>query len=116
MRKVIVMTAIMALVACGQESNDKIQRAKAASETNTVQAPVAQWAVEVEKGQSMALSDLTARLLDHGFSTYISEVDGAQRILLGPFNSEAQAQEKLTQLTTRLDNLKAHVIELPSTN
>ena len=38
MRKVIVMTAILALTACGQESNDKIERAKAASESAQAQA------------------------------------------------------------------------------
>ena len=113
MRKVIMMTAILALTACGQESNDKIQRAKAASETSTVQAPIAQWAVEVKLGKTQALSDLTARLLEHGFSSYIYVDEGVQHVLLGPFNTQEQAQEKLTRLTTKLDNLEAAVIELP---
>lgn len=116
MRKVIVMTAILALTACGQESNDKIQRAKAASETSTVQAPIAQWAVEVKLGKTQALSDLTARLLEHGFSSYIYVDEGVQHVLLGPFNTQEQAQEKLTRLTTKLDNLEAAVIELPLAN
>ncbi|NMY38963.1 SPOR domain-containing protein [Pseudomonas lundensis] len=114
MRKVIVMTAILALTACGQESNDKIQRAKAASETSTVQAPMAQWAVEVKLGETQALSDLTARLLEHGYSSYIAVIDGVQRVLLGPFNTRDEAQAMLTRLTTKLDNLQAKVIELPA--
>ena len=113
MRKVIVMTAILALTACGQESNDKIQRAKAASDTTTVQAPVARWAVEVKLGETQALSDLTARLLEHGYSSYISEIDGVQRVLLGPFTSRDEAQAMLTRLITQLDNLQARIIELP---
>ena len=64
-------------------------------------------------GKTQALSDLTARLLEHGFSSYIYVDEGVQHVLLGPFNTQEQAQEKLTRLTTKLDNLEAAVIELP---
>ena len=86
----------------------------AASETSTVQAPMAQWAVEVKLGETQALSDLTARLLEHGYSSYIAVIDGVQRVLLGPFNTRDEAQAMLTRLTTKLDNLQAKVIELPA--
>ena len=63
MRKVIVMTAILALTACGQESNDKIEQAKAASHSAVVQVPVAHWALELTEGQRATITDTTGRLL-----------------------------------------------------
>ncbi|MBW3503552.1 MULTISPECIES: hypothetical protein [unclassified Pseudomonas] len=116
MRKVIVMTAILALTACGQESNDKIQRAKAASEATVVQAPVAQWALEITEGQRATIPDTTGRLLDNGFTPYIFENGGVQHFLIGPFTSEAQAleaQEKM-KLKPKLDGIETNVIELPA--
>ena len=116
MRKVIVMTAILALTACGQESNDKIQRAKAASEATVVQASVAQWALEITEGQRATIPDTTGRLLDNGFTPYIFENGGVQHFLIGPFTSEAQAleaQEKM-KLKPKLDGIETNVIELPA--
>lgn len=118
MRIVIVMTAILALTACGQESNDKIQRAKAASEATAVQAPVARWALEITEGQRATITDTTGRLLDNGFTPYIYEREGVKHFLVGPFATEAQAheaQEKM-KLKPKLDGIETDVIELPAAN
>lgn len=115
MRRVIAITAaILALTACGQESNDKIRAAKAASASSSQQVPTVQWAVEVKRGELQALSDLTARLLEHGFGSYIAMDNGVEQVLIGPFNTQDQAREKQTQLASRLD-IESTVIELPAT-
>ena len=116
MRKVIMMTAILALTACGQDSNDKIQSAKAASDASAVQTPITQWSVEVTRGDRPALSDLTARLLEHGFSSYIVVSEGVQRVLIGPFTTEAQAQEMKAKLAAKLDIESTVVEQSPKQN
>ena len=118
MRKVIVMTAILALTACGQESNDKTQPAKAASEPTVVQAPVAQWALELTEGQRATITDTTGRLMDNGFTPYISESGGVRRFLIGPFATQAQAldaQAKM-KLKPKLDGIETNVIKLHGAN
>ncbi|MFK7606945.1 MULTISPECIES: hypothetical protein [unclassified Pseudomonas] len=118
MRKVIVMTAILALTACGQESNDKIQPAKAASESTVAQAPVAHWALEITEGQRATITDTTGRLMEHGFTPYIYEHDGVKHFLIGPFATQAQAletQEKM-KLKPKLDGIETNIIELPASN
>lgn len=116
MRKVIVMTAILALTACGQESNDKIERAKAASESAQAQAPVAHWALEITEGQQATITDSTGRLLDNGFTPYIYEREGVKHFLIGPFATEAQAQETQDKmkLKPKLDGIETNIIELPA--
>ena len=118
MRIVIVMTAILALTACGQESNDKIQRAKAASEATAVQAPVARWALEITEGQRATITDSTGRLLDNGFTPYIYEREGVKHFLIGPFATEAQARETQDKmkLKPKLDGIETNIIELPAAN
>lgn len=118
MRKVIVMTAILALTACGQESNDKVERAKAASESAVVQAPVAHWALEITEGQQATITDTTGRLLDNGFTPYIYEREGVKHFLIGPFATEAQAQEtqEKMKLKPKLDGIETNIIELPAAN
>ncbi|MCW2099214.1 MULTISPECIES: hypothetical protein [Pseudomonas] len=115
MRKVIVMTAILALTACGQESNDKIEQAKAASHSAVVQVPVAHWALELTEGQRATITDTTGRLLDNGFVPYILEKDGVQHFLIGPYATEAQAREVQEQikLKPKLEGIETDVIELP---
>ena len=118
MRKGIVMTAILALTACGQESNDKIERAKAASESAQAQVPVAHWALEITEGQQATITDSTGRLLDNGFTPYIYEREGVKHFLLGPFATEAQARETQDKmkLKPKLDGIETNIIELPAAN
>ena len=118
MRKVIVMTAILALTACGQESNDKIERAKAASESAQAQVPVAHWALEITEGQQATITDSTGRLLDNGFTPYIYEREGVKHFLIGPFATEAQAREAQDKmkLKPKLDGIETNIIELPAAN
>ena len=120
MRKVIVMTAILALTACGQESNDKVERAKAASESAQAQTqtPVAHWALEITEGQQATITDTTGRLLDNGFTPYIYEREGVKHFLIGPFATEAQAQEtqEKMKLKPKLDGIETNIIELPAAN
>ncbi|MNP36997.1 Sporulation related domain protein [compost metagenome] len=57
------------------------------------------WDVQIVSGSNMgALTDMTARLVEHGFIPTVETRDGVQQVLIGPFASKAEAEEKKAQL------------------
>ncbi|AIG01996.1 SPOR domain-containing protein [Pseudomonas fluorescens] len=105
MRKVAMAIVVLALAGCGDGPNLDTPRDKA--EAAKAQAPAVaavQWDVLVRSPDNklQALTDLTAWLLENGFTFYLAKEDGKDLVLLGPFASKAEAEAKQTQLQERL--------------
>ena len=103
MRKVATIMAVLMLAGCG-ESTDKPRAPQVAA-----QPAAMQWYLKVSD-TTQAVSDLVARLLDRGLSSSVVVENGEQRIWVGPFTSEAQAQEKKALIMSKL-SLDSIVIE-----
>jgi len=58
-----------------------------------------------------AITDLTAWLLEHGFNFYIVKEDGKDVVLLGPFQTRAEAEAKQALLTEKLARAKKNDTE-----
>ena len=95
MRRLSIMVAVLMLAGCGADEPDKPAKAQA---TAVVQVAAPQWDVLV--AEPKAVSDLTDRLIEHGFPSFVAVRDGKERVLLGPFNSRAEAEEKRFDLHT----------------
>ena len=110
MRKLAMVMTVLVLAGCGEGAS--VEHKAAPSVAPAVQpaatAAVAQWDVEV-KGEGdipLAVSDLTGWLIEHSFVSYVSKNGAAQRILVGPFNSRAEAEARQVQLTESLTRAK----------
>lgn len=59
----------------------------------------ASWEVQIVQGSNMgALSDMTSRLVEHGFMASIAKRDGVTQVYLGPFADKAEAEGKRAEL------------------
>jgi cell division protein FtsN len=57
------------------------------------------WEVQIVQGSNMgALSDMTSRLVEHGFMASIAQRDGVTQVYLGPFADKAEADAKRAEL------------------
>ncbi|WP_347905278.1 SPOR domain-containing protein [Pseudomonas purpurea] len=109
---VIAVIAVLALAGCGEAKSPDAPKVQAPAATAT--APVAaaqQWDVLVQGGTVQAVSDLAGWLIEHGFIAYVVKQDGKDRILLGPFDSKAEAEARQVQLTEALTKAKKQNIE-----
>ncbi|WP_397448486.1 SPOR domain-containing protein [Pseudomonas sp. NA-150] len=97
-RGLLLMVAVLALAGCGagEDKPAKVQAAAAA----VSQAAAPQWDLLINDPK--AVSDLTDRLMEHGFAAFVSVRDGKERVLLGPFSSKAAAEEKRAQLALKM--------------
>ncbi|AYG08909.1 SPOR domain-containing protein [Pseudomonas fluorescens] len=105
MRKVAMAIVVLALAGCGEGPNLDTPRDKA--EAAKAQAPAVaavQWDILVRSPDNklQALTDLTAWLLENGFTFYLAKEDGKDLVLLGPFASKAEAEARQVQLQERL--------------
>nr|WP_155585850.1 SPOR domain-containing protein [Pseudomonas spelaei] len=103
--------AVLALAGCGEGRSVEAPKAKPAVTEVQPQAStiVAQeWDVWVgpPDHKLQALTDLTAWLLEHGFSFYLAKEDGKDQVLLGPFSTKAEAEAKQVLLTEKLARAK----------
>lgn len=122
MRKLAMVVTVLMLAGCGEGTSVEHKAAPSAAPAvpPSATAAVAQWDVEV-KGEGdipLAVSDLTGWLIEHGFVSYVSKEGAAQRILVGPFNSRAEAEARQVQLTESLTrakkrNIVSEVVEHP---
>ncbi|WLH10936.1 SPOR domain-containing protein [Pseudomonas hefeiensis] len=108
MRKLAWVIAVLALAGCG-EGRDVETPKPAATSAPAVAAP--QWGVEVRGEIPQAVSDLTAWLIEHSFVSSVVKENGKDRVLVGPFNSKAEAEAKQEQLNAALVRAKKRNIE-----
>lgn len=118
-RIVIAIVAVgggLLLGGCGDDSRSPsakpVVSTPAATRPEATDSVGQQWDVRVVRPELQALSDLTARLIEHGFSSYIARKDGIDQVMIGPFSSRAEAELKQAQLASRLD-IASDVIEHP---
>lgn len=116
MRKVAMAIAVLALAGCGEGKSVDAPKAKPAvteSQPQTGAIAAQEWDVWVgpPDHKLQAITDLTAWLLEHGFSFYIVKVDGKDEVFLGPFASKAEAEAKQALLTEKLARAKKNDTE-----
>lgn len=111
MRKLVWVVAALALAGCGEGKSVDAQKAKPA----VAAAPVAvgpQWDLEVRGETPQAVSDLSGWLIEHAFvASVIKDASGKTRILLGPFNSKADAEARQADVNAALIKAKKQNIE-----
>lgn len=111
MRKVAMAIAVLALAGCGEGKSVDAPRTKPAvteSQPQTGAIAAQEWDLWVgpPDHKLQAITDLTAWLLEHGFSFYIVKVDGKDEVLLGPFATKAEAEAKQTLLNEKMARAK----------
>ncbi|AZF59115.1 hypothetical protein C4J84_3246 [Pseudomonas sp. R11-23-07] len=111
MRKVAMAIAVLALAGCGEGKPADAPKAKPVvtqSQPQTGAIAAQEWDVWVgpPDHKLQAITDLTAWLLEHGFSFYIVKVDGKDQVLLGPFASKAEAEAKQALLNEKMARAK----------
>jgi len=110
-RKVAMAIAVLALAGCGEGKRVDAPKAKPAVTENQPQTgaiAAQEWDLRVgpPDHKLQAITDLTAWLLEHGFSFYIVKVDGKDEVLLGPFATRAEAEAKQTLLNEKMARAK----------
>ena len=116
MRKVAMAIAVLALAGCGEGKSVEAPKAKPAvteSQPQTGAIAAQEWDVRVgpPDHKLQAITDLTAWLLEHGFNFYIVKEDGKDVVLLGPFQTRAEAEAKQALLTEKLARAKKNDTE-----
>ncbi|WP_338477880.1 SPOR domain-containing protein [Pseudomonas trivialis] len=111
MRKVAMAMAVVALAGCGEGKPVEAPKARAAASQSQPQSgaiAAQEWDLRVgpPDHKLQAITDLTAWLLEHGFSFYIVKVDGKDEVLLGPFASKAEAEAKQALLAEKMARAK----------
>ncbi|MBA4361857.1 MAG: penicillin-binding protein activator LpoB, partial [Pseudomonas sp.] len=92
-----------------REEAPKPQPAAAAT---SAQVAGPQWDLEVRGETPQAVSDLSGWLIEHSFVSSIVKENGKTRILLGPFNSKAEAEAKQAEVAAALTRAKKQNIEV----
>jgi len=110
-RKVAMAIAVLALAGYGEgKSVDAAKAMPAVTESQPQTGAIAaqEWDLRVgpPDHKLQAITDLTAWLLEHGFSFYIVKVDGKDEVLLGPFATRAEAEAKQTLLNEKMARAK----------
>ncbi|MFJ2329693.1 MULTISPECIES: SPOR domain-containing protein [Pseudomonas] len=121
MRKLVWVVAALVLAGCGEGKSVDEQKSPTVAATAPVAASVAQWDLEVRGETPQAVSDLSGWLIEHAFvPTVVRDGSGKTRILIGPFNSQAEAEARKVQVDAALvkakkQNIESVIIEHPIT-
>ncbi|UWF51303.1 SPOR domain-containing protein [Pseudomonas sp. N3-W] len=112
MRKMALVIAVLALAGCGEGNQADARKAPATAVSAPATAVAPQWYLEVRGETTQAVSDLSGWLIEHSFVSSVVMENGKARILIGPFNSKADAQAKQAEVDAALVRAKKQNIEL----
>lgn len=112
MRKLVLVVAVLALAGCGEGKSVDGQKPQPTVVTAPAVAPAQQWDLEVRGEITQAVSDLSGWLIEHSFIANVVKENGKTRILMGPFNSKAEAEAKQAEVAAALTRAKKQNIEL----
>ncbi|WP_339451110.1 SPOR domain-containing protein [Pseudomonas sp. EA_5y_Pfl2_R50] len=121
MRKLVWLVAALALAGCGEGKSVDVKTPKESVAAAPAVAAAPQWDLEVRGETPQAVSDLSGWLIEHAFvPTVVRDGSGKTRILIGPFNSQAEAESRKVQVDAALvkakkQNIESVVIEHPIT-
>ncbi|MGH8364771.1 MAG: SPOR domain-containing protein, partial [Pseudomonas sp.] len=103
--------AVLALAGCGEGKSVDAPKARPAVAEAPAQAQPAVGAIASQEWdvwvgppdhKLQAMTDLTAWLLEHGFSFYLAKEDGTDQVLVGPFRTKAEAAANQAPVTEKL--------------
>ena len=113
MRKMVLVLAVLALAGCDEGKRADVPKPQTTAATAAPAATSApQWHVEVRGEITQAVSDLSGWLIEHRFVSSVVKENGQTRILMGPFNSKAEAEAKQADVAAALTRAKKQNIEL----
>ena len=112
MRKLALVIAILALAGCGEGKSVDAQKPQPAAQASSAAAAAPQWHLEVRGEITQAVSDLSGWLIEHRFVSRVIKEDGKTRILMGPYNSKAEAEAKQAEVRAALTRAKKQNIEV----
>lgn len=112
MRKMALVIAVLALAGCGEGKSVDAQKPQSAAASAPAVAAAPQWELEVRGTTTQAVSDLSGWLIEHSFVSSVVKENGKTRILVGPFNSKAEAEAKQAQVSAALTRAKKQNIEV----
>ena len=113
MRKMVLVIAVLALAGCGEGKSVDAQKPQPAVVDRAGGGNAApQWDLEVRGETTQAVSDLSGWLIEHSFISNVVKENGKTRILMGPFNSKAEAEAKQAEVDAALVRAKKQNIQL----
>jgi hypothetical protein len=111
-RKLVWVVAALVLAGCGEGKSVDAPKPQSAAVTAPSAAVAPQWDLEVRGETPQAVSDLSGWLIEHAFvPTVIKDSSGKTRILIGPFNSQAEAEARKVQVDAALVKAKKQNVE-----
>jgi len=111
-RKLVWVVAALVLAGCGEGKNADAAKPQSAAVAAPAAAAAPQWNLEVRGETPQAVSDLSGWLIEHAFvPTVIKNSSGKTRILIGPFNSQAEAEARKVQVDAALVKAKKQNVE-----
>ncbi|SES90910.1 SPOR domain-containing protein [Pseudomonas graminis] len=105
MRKMAMMVAVLMLAGC--DGGKPATPAQVPSTDSTAEAPTPasqKWTIRVHLKE--ALSDMTYWLVEHHYPSYVVKVDGREVVMIGPFESRADAEKAKTEIDAAM--VKGH--------
>ena len=110
MRKTVMIMAVLALAGCDAGGSRTPAREKSQDTVQTAPVTGPQWFNQMNSRE--AVSDTSAWLLERSYVPVIVTIDGKQQMLLGPYPSEAEAEEQRVALQAKVS--KSHRFATPS--